>query len=416
MRSVCVAWALFSASLFVARAQEWTVYDMGNSPLPSTTVRSLAADGAGGIWVGTDWGLCHFSEGAEWVVYQEGTSPLLENDVRSLAVDAAGRLWIGTASMGLQMKDGDDWIAYTPSNSDIPGFGIRDLFVDGEQRVWVCTSEGLGRFDGTEWVVYDNSENSHDGAVLSTSNTNAVAVRADGTICLGTFNGGLHFIQGSAVDVLTSFDDGFFDNTAVAVGFHPSTGARWIATPAAGLLRQQGPVLGGLWTQWNGATGFPSNSTTSLAFDSAGDVWTGTQISGLVRVRADGSYVRYTQSNSGLPDDNVRSLLATPDGAVWVGMFLGGLARYAPSVGMAEHSPNTVQVYPNPAKGHLTVVRPNGSGPATWRMFAMDGTLVGTGSMAAQGTRLQVAHLNSGAFVLEVRAGALVDRVRVLVD
>ena len=90
-------------------AQEWAVFDMGNSPIPSTTVKALETDGVGGLWVGTDWGLCHFDGISAWTIYQDDTSPLVENDIRCLALDHDGRLWVGTESMGLQVKDGDTW-------------------------------------------------------------------------------------------------------------------------------------------------------------------------------------------------------------------------------------------------------------------------------------------------------------------
>ncbi|HRF82490.1 MAG TPA: two-component regulator propeller domain-containing protein, partial [Flavobacteriales bacterium] len=164
----------------LASAQEWTIYDMQNSPLPSNTVRALAADGADGLWVGTDWGLCHLSGEGEWTIYQEGTSPLAENDIRALQRDTQGRLWIGTVSMGMQVKEGDEWTTFTPLNSPLPEFGIRDLFADANDAIWICTSGGLAKFDGTDWFIYNDTPESHQGAVLATANTNTVAVAPDG--------------------------------------------------------------------------------------------------------------------------------------------------------------------------------------------------------------------------------------------
>lgn len=399
------------------RAQQWVVYDMDNSPLPSVTVKALAPDGMGGIWVGTDWGLCHFDGVSAWTIYQEGTSPLVENDVRSLALDGAGRLWIGTVSMGLQRKDGEDWTTYTPLNSDLPEFGIRDLFIDGADAVWICTSGGLARFDGTSWVRYDATPGSHDGAVLNTSNTNSVAVREDGAICLGTFNGGLHFIQGSSVEVLTTFDDGFFDNTAVDVAFHPTTGARWVASPAGGLLRQQGPLVGGLWTQWNIAVGFPSNATTALAFDPGGDVWVGTQIAGLLKVHDDGTFDQFTTSGSGLPDDGVKSLLADPDGVLWVGTGFGGLARFDPSVDVRSATKaSRLRTYPNPANDRLFLVLPELTGATNWQLISSDGRMVKQGRMAATTTIIGLEGVAPGAYHLKVSNGGLVEVERIVVE
>ncbi|MBX2972338.1 MAG: hypothetical protein KF797_04490 [Flavobacteriales bacterium] len=400
-----------------ATAQQWTVYDRGNSPLPSATVKALETDGAGGVWVGTDWGLCHFDGTSEWTVYQVGTSPLVENNIRCLALDHDGRLWVGTESMGLQVKDGDAWDTYTPTNSPLPEFGIRDLFIDHTNAVWICTSGGLARFDGTGWIHYDDTPESHDGAVLHTANTNTVAVREDDTIILGTFNGGLHFIQGSDVQVLSSFEPPyFFDNTAVDVAFHPITGARWVAAPAAGLLRQQGPIIAGLWTQWYGGVGFPTNATTSIGIDAGGNVWVGSLMAGLIRVNGDDTYDQFTQENSGLPDNTVHSVLAAADGSIWAGTFQGGLARFVPNVGIKEQGRTSLTVFPNPASEAFTVTCVDGCADARWALFQADGSMVATGRSTATMLTMDVAGLPAGCYVLELRRSASVDRIRVLVD
>lgn len=416
MRVLISLMLLLSGTVRTVHAQQWTVYDMENSPLPSTTVKALEADGHGGLWVGTDWGLCHFDGMDAWTIYQEGTSPLVENNIRCLELDAEGRLWIGTESMGLQLKDGDDWLTFQPDNSPLPEFDIRDLFIDASNTLWVCTPGGLARFDGTTWNIYDDTQDSHDGAVLGTSNTNAVAVAADGTICLGTFNGGLHFIQGSSVEVLTSFEDGFFDNTAVAVAFHPLTGARWVATPAAGLLRQQGPVVGGVWSQWSTTVGFPTNATTSMSIDVAGDVWVGTQVAGLIRVEDNGAFVQYTRENSGIPDNTVRSVMAADDGAIWAGTFLGGLARLDPNVGLTERiSEPRVQVHPNPARDRFNVVSRGGLIDGKWELFQADGASVAHGVITTEHLVIQVDGLPAGCYILQVRSRDSVDVVKVFV-
>lgn len=397
------------------RAQEWTVFNMDNSPIPSTTVKALVADGDGGLWVGTDWGLCHFDGAAAWTIHQEDNSPLAENDIRCLALDHDGRLWIGTESMGLQVKDGDTWTSYLPTNSPLPEYDIRDLFIAHDNAVWICTAGGLARFDGADWIIYDDTPQSHDGAILNTANTNAVAVREDGAILMGSFNGGLHFIQGSSVDVLTSFEDNFFDNTAVDVAFHPSTGERWVATPAAGLLRQQGPLVGGLWTQWYGGVGFPTNATTSMSIDGDGDVWVGSHIAGVIKVRADGTYQQFTQENSGLPDNTVRSVLATEDGALWAGTFTGGLARYMAAAGVQEMERPASFAYPNPARDRLTVSCATGCLNVEWSVFQAHGAMVRSGRSNQEDLHIDVSGFPSGMYLVELRRMDSVERIRVFV-
>lgn len=381
--------------------QAWQVWDMDNSPLPSTTVKALVEDGQGGLWVGTDWGLCHFDGEDTWEVYQQTEGGLPGNDINALARDGQGRIWVATTA-GLVVKDGALWTAYTTTNSPIPEDEARGLFVDHLDRVWIATSGGLACFTGTAWNIYNATPESYNGLVLNTGNTRCVAVRPDGLVCLGTFNGGLHFITDASVHFLSTFTTGFFDNTATGVLFDPLTGDRWVATPSAGLLRQQGPTQGGVWYQWNSSIAFPSNGITCLDMDPQRRVWCGTQIFGLVRVDLDGSFDQFNEVNSGLPDDEVRSVLTAGDGAVWVGTTYGGLARLTEDVGIGDSVPVLgSSVFPNPAQGSTTIIfDTRHSGTVHWRLHTVDGNLVRTGSATPTGYVLSLSGLAAGSYLL----------------
>jgi hypothetical protein len=191
-------------------------------------------------------------------------------------------------------------------------------------------------------------------------------------------------------------------------------GDRWVSTPAAGLLRQQGPVQGGLWTQWNSSINFPSNGLTCLAMDPSRRVWTGTQIFGLVRVDSDGAFTSYTTTNSGLPDNEVRSLMAAEDGSIWVGTIFGGVARYEAGVGIVEgNGSKAFQLYPNPATEMARVI-PRLTMPFAWRLLDSTGRPVRHGQ--GPSGQIRVADLPSGAYFVEVRQGGLVDRKPLFVE
>lgn len=415
-RNTIVALVLSLMVVPVLYAQQWQVWDMGNSPLPSTTVKALCEDGSGGVWVGTDWGLCHFGSDETWELYQMENSSLPTNDVNALVVDAQGRLWIATTG-GLVMKDGTSWTTFTTENSPIPESGARGLFVDHLDRIWIATPGGLARITGSEWDIFDDTPESHGGLVLNTNNTRCVAVRPDGLVCLGTFNGGLHFITETSVDFLTTFSNGFFDNTATGVLFDPVNGDRWVATPAAGLLRQQGPANGGTWFQWNSSIGFPSNGITCLDMDPQRRVWAGTQIFGLVRVETDGTFVQFTEAGSGLPDDEVRSVLAADDGTIWVGTTYGGLGRYSGEVGISEGLTGSgVRIYPNPAREQATVEIGGRSETLQWELFNAGGALVAQGRAPSGRFQVSVVGLVPGIHVLRLIGSTFVETMPLVVE
>ncbi len=407
---------LLAVSWAALHAQDWVVYDMTNSPLPSTTVNAVVEDPLGGVWIGTDWGLCHFDGASQWEVFQVANSGIVGNNVRSLAIDAQGRIWVGTVADGLSMFDGLSWTNYTTENSSLPESGVRDLFVDHRDWVWLTTAEGAVCITDEEWRIYDGTAQSYGGAVLNTGNTNAIAVRSDGLVCMGTLNGGLHFINGNEVTFLTTTGTGFFDNTATDVLFDPSTGDRWVTTPAAGLLRQQGPTPDGVWSQWNSSVGFPSNGLNCLVLDAAHTVWAGSQAVGLIRLDTDGDVTHFTMGNSGLPDDQIRSVMAGSDGSVWVGTIYGGLAVYRPNVAIGELEQGVIALYPNPVIDRCVVEVPYGGADWKWVLCDLQGRPVRNGRANGARAELALDGLSAGTYFLDIWGGSGHDRVKLIAE
>ena len=57
---------------------------------------SLAIDGSGNKWIGTDGGGLAKYDGTNWTVYNTSNSGLPDNRVHSIAIDGSGNKWIGT--------------------------------------------------------------------------------------------------------------------------------------------------------------------------------------------------------------------------------------------------------------------------------------------------------------------------------
>lgn len=74
-------------SLFDGRS--WTPYTTQNAGLSSNHIRSIAADGQGRVWFGTNWGLNVF-DGTTWHSYHMHTADLADNDIYSVMVAAGG--------------------------------------------------------------------------------------------------------------------------------------------------------------------------------------------------------------------------------------------------------------------------------------------------------------------------------------
>ena len=74
-------------------------------------------------------------------------------------------------------------------------------------------------------------------------------------------------------------------------------------------------------------SGLPEGLIAGLAIDVQGNVWVGTENSGLGRF--DGvNWTVYNEDNSGLPDVTVYDLAVDAQGSLWIGTFNGGLAKF----------------------------------------------------------------------------------------
>ncbi len=120
------------------------------------SVRALAADSAGTVWVGLQSGI--FAKGGI-VSLQPATSDAPKanwsgpvtltgagNDVRALAVDSADNLWIATDN-GLVRRNVDGVFAVYGANSGLPSNDIRDLVYDANtSNLWIATGAGVQRW------------------------------------------------------------------------------------------------------------------------------------------------------------------------------------------------------------------------------------------------------------------------------
>jgi len=154
----------------------------------------------------------------------------------------------------------------------LPQLSVTDIAQTPDGYLWVATEEGLARFDGVRFTVFDE-ENTQG---LRSRNIEALAVGIDGALWIGTIGGGLARLKDGVV------------------------------------------------TPYGAPQGLPSEVVSSLLADRAGDLWVGTESSGLAQLHA-GSWRRYGASE-GLPSGEVIGIENGPDGSVWVGTT-GGLAR-----------------------------------------------------------------------------------------
>jgi ligand-binding sensor domain-containing protein/signal transduction histidine kinase len=218
---------------------------------------------------------------------------------------------------------------YTTADG-LPRDSIYKIIPDPRGYLWFCTSDGLSRFDGYEFVNYSVAQGLPHRIVYD------LLITRSGDYWAATFGGLARF------DPLASTPGSKFKSyiptqlpgsEATTSLYEDASGTIWVGT-SNGLHRLR--QAGGNWQFEYVSLGEKTDerfNITSIAEGSYGILWIGTE-QGLVRRFPDGKVERFTDKD-GLPHPHVRDILIDPDGTTWIATGLG-LCRLAANVRPGE--------------------------------------------------------------------------------
>lgn len=272
------------------------------SGLPADRVNAIAQSKDGFIWLGTLNGLVRF-DGAEFLVMSSGISGEPNHDVLNLSAAIDGGVWLTLNNGRVGRYDGRRFLPLEVDPRQQRGLRGYSVLQRTDGSIWVGSSSGLDRWSdkGLPAVISDDSST---GTILSLTQDSQDRVWI-GTARRGLFNwsnGKLsHFadesaansrIMGIAVDdrghVWTASEDGLRS--------YDSDGHRKNITKITG-------------------------EVTAVLVDRNGDVWAGTNGSGVARYQA--GKVSYLRKLDGLASDNITSLMEDDEGSIWIGTSNG---------------------------------------------------------------------------------------------
>ena len=201
------------------------------------------------------------------------------------------------------------------------GLSQRDIYGLAQTKdgyLWIGTVDGLVRFDGVRFKLFDKSNT----PAMTQNYIKALHTDRRGVLWIATFGAGLVAYENGRFTAYTS-RDGLAGDAVMSLG-ETRDGSIWVGT-TDGLSR----FKSGRFTTFRRAAGVPKGTIRAIHEDRQGTLWVGTT-AGLCRRVSDERFQSVPTLGADGPqsDRPVYSIAETPDGGLWFGVYGVGLDRF----------------------------------------------------------------------------------------
>jgi ligand-binding sensor domain-containing protein/signal transduction histidine kinase len=236
---------------------------------------------------------------------------LPQNTIHRVTQGQDGYIWIGTEE-GLARFDGINFAVFDKQNTpQLKSNDIRMLLEDRRGDLWIGTADGLVQMRGGKFTRFTTQEGLPGNVIDSLYEDHNSALWIATPAGVVSFNNG----------VFTSLSpQPGFPKDRVQAFFEDREGALWFGSPE-GLVRSKDGAV----TRYTRQDGLANESVVSITEDNDGRLWAGT-LGGLSCLEGN-RFVTYT-THDGLPNNRITSLAVDHEGSLWIGTA-GGLSRFA---------------------------------------------------------------------------------------
>jgi signal transduction histidine kinase/ligand-binding sensor domain-containing protein/DNA-binding response OmpR family regulator len=269
-------------------------------------VWALLEDREKTLWIATGEGLFHLKRGKPVPFCLE--KPPKPKQILTICQDQGGAMWIGTVENGLiRLKNGE--ATHYSTDNGLTSNKVRALVEDDKGRLWIGTSKGLSIHDPNKPGKFTAYKKVNE---IFNKNVYSMWKRKNGEIWVGCSDG-LYRMKDNGYDHWAKD----LPNPLIKSLFEDSDGNLWAGTEGSGLLRITGA----------GVETFPAGHRLANDYiyaileDREKNLWLCSVGEGLHCMR-DTLFTSYTIWE-GLKRDEVKSVCESRDGSFWLGTAKG---------------------------------------------------------------------------------------------
>ena len=272
---------------------------------------------------------------------------LTSNNIKTIYQDHELNIWIGTKDHGVNQfvptNFSENYRLLAPGSINIFSnkFELKhyhaNVFTqDREGNIWIGSENGLNKYMGALFKMYNQHDNLIDNLVWS------VLVDSEGNLWFGTAKGVSKFsfpaipgIQGEKryndpIVENYSVENGLSENIVISI-FEDKQGNMWFGSENKGvsvLLKKTGMIK-----NYSTSDGLADDNIFAINADNDGNIWFGTR-KGVSKLNLQtSSFTNYT-TKDGLGGDKVYSIFKDSKGHLWFAILGGDLTRYDPSAAL----------------------------------------------------------------------------------
>lgn len=245
-----------------------------------------------------------------------------QSTIEDIFQDSEGYIWLGTND-GLNRYNGYEFKIYNYEEyqNSISHNGITDITEDKYGNIWVNTVSGVNKINKKTEKISNYTE--INGKIKEDSTTEIIVTK-DNNILVGTYEGlNIYNAKEDRFDVILEEKDGILSSCIYSID-EDTNGNIWIGTELG---------LNKLSKDFKVLETYTSESGIYNIFcdDENGFVWAGSDSSGLLKIdtktKEVTQYINDIEDENSIPANQVGAIIRDSKGNLWVGTT-NGLARY----------------------------------------------------------------------------------------